>query len=274
MKCQENWWVCLKDRGRVTDHIISYAILWGKVNSLEKASSCLQIWLRIQLVVLLVTRIGFCKYTDKSSKMHKGNEKDLLVVNSYNSVMLVLLLTSSFGWYPSVPKRVKGESLLLHYLNETETDDEEIAIMVITYAFLLSEPKMMSFSLLADWTLPILAGFLYVQSFVVFYCVAVPEEVGTCCHLQLWMVHPMSKSFHGRNLLLVLIDTIDCWAYLIFLVTLVEELIFLLMLGSFHTPGPAMHYDVGAGRLWSSLNASITPLPHLLGVNMKKMLID
>lgn len=188
MKCQENWWVCLKDRGRVTDHIISYAILWGKVNSLEKASSCLQIWLRIQLVVLLVTRIGFCKYTDKSSKMHKG--------------------------------------------------------------------------------------FLYVQSFVVFYCVAVPEEVGTCCHLQLWMVHPMSKSFHGRNLLLVLIDTIDCWAYLIFLVTLVEELIFLLMLGSFHTPGPAMHYDVGAGRLWSSLNASITPLPHLLGVNMKKMLID
>lgn len=82
--------------------------------------------------------------------MHKGNEKDLLVVNSYNSVMLVLLLTSSFGWYPSVPKRVKGESLLLHYLNETETDDEEIAIMVITYAFLLSEPKMMSFSLLAD----------------------------------------------------------------------------------------------------------------------------
>ncbi|PHT56249.1 Protein transport protein-like [Capsicum baccatum] len=82
----------------------------------------------------------------------------------------------------------------------------------------------------------------------------------TCCHPQLWMVHPMSESFHGRNLLLVLIDTIDCRAYQIFHVTLVEELIFLVMLGSFHTPEPAVHLNVGGmGRLSSSLYASAAP---------------
>ncbi|KAF3628096.1 hypothetical protein FXO38_28412 [Capsicum annuum] len=74
------------------------------------------------------------------------------------------------------------------------------------------------------------------------------------------MVHPMSESFHGRNLLLVLIDTIDCRAYQIFHVTLVEELIFLVMLGSFHTPEPAVHLNVGGmGSLSSSLYASAAP---------------